>query len=65
MAPANHPMIGSDLRGRFAIGDVLIPLRRRDPLVPAIRAALDLRRRALGTARRVVHGLRRLRNEHR
>lgn len=65
MAPANHPMIDPIWRGRFAIGDVLIPLRRRDPLVPAIRAALDLRRRALGTARRVVHGLRRLRNEHR
>ena len=65
MAPANHPMIDPIWRGRFAIGDVLIPLRRRDPLVPAIRAALDLRRRARDAARPLVHGLRRLRNEHR
>jgi CelD/BcsL family acetyltransferase involved in cellulose biosynthesis len=65
MAPANHPMIDPLWRGRFAIGDVLIPLRRRDPLVPAIRAALDLRRLARGAARHAVHGLRRLRNSHR
>jgi CelD/BcsL family acetyltransferase involved in cellulose biosynthesis len=65
MAPANHPMIDPIWRGRFAIGDVLIPLRRRDPLVPAIRAALGLRRLARGAVRRVAHGVRQLRNERR
>jgi CelD/BcsL family acetyltransferase involved in cellulose biosynthesis len=65
MAPANHSMIDPIWRGRFTIGDVLIPLRRRDPLVPAIRAALDLRRLALEAARHAVHGLRRLRKDDR
>ena len=44
-----HPMIDPIWRGRLAIADVLIPLGRRDPFVPAIRAGLALRaRRALG-----------------
>jgi len=37
-------MINPIWRGRFAIGDVLIPLRRNDPVVPLIHAALTLRR---------------------
>src|SRR6185437_8183433 len=39
-AAPDHPMINPIWRGRFAIGDVLIPLRPRDPLVPVIQAAL-------------------------
>lgn len=61
MAPANHPMIDPIWRGRFAIADVLIPLRRRDPMVPAIRAALDLRRRAREPARHLVRFVRKIR----
>ncbi len=45
-ATADHPMINPIWRGRFAIGDVLIPLRRGDPVVPMIHAALTLRRLA-------------------
>ena len=35
-AAADHPMINPIWRGRLAIGDVLIPLRRRDPAVARI-----------------------------
>ncbi len=42
-ASADHPMINPIWRGRFALGDVLIPLRRNDPAVPLIHAALSLR----------------------
>ena len=42
-AAPDHPMINPIWRGRLAIGDVLIPLRRRDPVVSLIRAALGLR----------------------
>ena len=44
-ANPDHPMINPIWRGRLAIGDVLIPLRRGDPVVPLIRAALALARR--------------------
>jgi len=37
---ADHLMIGPIWRNRFAIGDVLLPLRRNDPAVAAIRIAL-------------------------
>jgi len=57
-ASPDHPMINPIWRGRLAIGDVLIPLRRRDPVVSLIRAALALRRRAREPARRVVHFIR-------
>ncbi len=42
-ASADHPMINPIWRGRFAIGDVLIPLRRNDPMVALIHAALTAR----------------------
>jgi CelD/BcsL family acetyltransferase involved in cellulose biosynthesis len=58
-ADADHPMINPIWRGRFAIGDVLIPLRRGDPVVPLIEAALTLRRFAYEAARRAVHLIRR------
>jgi hypothetical protein len=60
-AAPDHPMINPIWRGRFAIGDVLIPLRPRDPLVPVIHAALVVRLSALDLARRVVRSVRRLR----
>jgi CelD/BcsL family acetyltransferase involved in cellulose biosynthesis len=60
-AMPGHPMIDPIWRGRLAIGDVLIPLYRRDPLVPAIRLALTSRRLALEPARRVVRLIRKFR----
>jgi len=57
-ASADHPMINPIWRGRFAIGDVLIPLRRNDPVVALIHAALVGLNAAHETARRVVRRLR-------
>jgi CelD/BcsL family acetyltransferase involved in cellulose biosynthesis len=59
----NHPMIDPIWRDRLAIGDVLIPLRRHDPLVPAIQAALAARRAMREPARRAVHTLRKLKEK--
>jgi CelD/BcsL family acetyltransferase involved in cellulose biosynthesis len=57
-AGADHPMINPIWRGRFAIGDVLIPLRRNDPVVSLIHAALTLRQLAREQARRAIHLIR-------
>lgn len=57
-ASADHPMINPIWRGRFAIGDVLIPLRRHDPVVALIHAALVGLNVAHDAARRVVRLLR-------
>ncbi|WP_441260146.1 GNAT family N-acetyltransferase [Bradyrhizobium sp. 521_C7_N1_3] len=57
-ASADHPMINPIWRGRFAIGDVLIPLRRHDPVVALIHAALVGLNVAHKAARRVVRLLR-------
>jgi len=57
-ADADHPMINPIWRGRLAIGDVLIPLYRRDPAVALIEAALGLRKAFRGPARRLVHSIR-------
>jgi len=57
-AAPDHPMINPIWRGRLAIGDVLIPLRRRDPLVPLIRASLALRQAIRAPFRRAVHFIR-------
>jgi CelD/BcsL family acetyltransferase involved in cellulose biosynthesis len=54
-ASADHPMINPIWRGRFEIGDVLIPLRRNDPVVTMIHAALSLRVLLRELARRTVH----------
>jgi hypothetical protein len=51
-------MINPIWRARLAIGDVLIPLRRHDPVVPLIRAALALRQAIREPARRAVHFIR-------
>jgi len=58
-ASADHSMINPIWRGRFAIGDVLIPLRRNDPVVTLIHAALVARDFALQAARRAVRLIRR------
>jgi CelD/BcsL family acetyltransferase involved in cellulose biosynthesis len=57
-AGADHPMINPIWRGRFSIGDVLIPLRRNDPVVALIHAVLALRRQAREQARRAIHFIR-------
>ena len=57
-ASADHPMINPIWRGRFAIGDVLIPLRRNDPAVAVIHAAMMLRGLVREFVRRTVHLIR-------
>jgi CelD/BcsL family acetyltransferase involved in cellulose biosynthesis len=57
-ASADHPMINPIWRGRLKIGDVLIPLRPRDPVVSIIHAALTIRRMVRELARRMVHVIR-------
>ena len=57
-ASADHPMINPIWRGRFAVGDVLIPLRRNDPVVPLIYGAVMLRSGLRELARRAVHVIR-------
>ena len=50
-ASPDHPMINPIWRGRLAIGDVLIPLRRNDPVVALIEATLRARLSVLALAR--------------
>ncbi len=57
-ASPDHPMINPIWRGRFAIGEVLIPLRANDPVVAMIHAALATRQTARDAARSVVHFIR-------
>ncbi|MGY4311547.1 GNAT family N-acetyltransferase [Bradyrhizobium sp. JR3.5] len=57
-AAPGHPMIDPIWRGRFAIGDVLLPLRRRDPLVAAVHAALTLNNLGYEAARNAVRFIR-------
>jgi CelD/BcsL family acetyltransferase involved in cellulose biosynthesis len=57
-AAADHPMINPIWRGRFAIGDVLIPLRRNDPVVSLIHMALILRLKVRAFARSAAHVVR-------
>lgn len=57
-ASADHPMINPIWRGRFSVGDVLIPLRRHDPIVALIHGTLIGLNAAHETARRVVRRLR-------
>jgi Acetyltransferase (GNAT) domain len=60
-AAADHPMINPIWRGRFGIADLLIPLARRDPVVPLIHTALAVRLAAFDLARRSVRAVRALR----
>ncbi|MCK1359200.1 GNAT family N-acetyltransferase [Bradyrhizobium sp. 199] len=57
-AGADHPMINPIWRGRFAIGDVLVPLRRHDPVVALIHGALVGVNAAHEAARAAVRRLR-------
>jgi CelD/BcsL family acetyltransferase involved in cellulose biosynthesis len=57
-ASPDHPMINPIWRGRLKIGDVLIPLRRHDPVVSLIHAALATRRLVREFARGAVHVIR-------
>jgi CelD/BcsL family acetyltransferase involved in cellulose biosynthesis len=57
-ADPEHPMINPIWRGRLAIGDVLIPLRRHDPVIPLIRASLALRQAIREPARRAIRFIR-------
>jgi CelD/BcsL family acetyltransferase involved in cellulose biosynthesis len=53
-ASPDHPMINPIWRGRFAIGDVLIPLRSGDPVVSIIHAAIVTRNTAREQIRRGI-----------
>jgi CelD/BcsL family acetyltransferase involved in cellulose biosynthesis len=64
-ADADHPMINPIWRGRLAIGDVLVPLRPGDPVVPLVHAALTLRRAVREPLRRAVQLIRKQKNERR
>ena len=63
MAAPDHPMINPIWRGRLAIGDVLIPLRRNDPVAALIHAAMHLRQGIREPARRAVHLIRKLKEK--
>lgn len=54
-ASAHHPMINPIWRGRLRIGDIILPLWHNDPVVSAIRAAMQLRHGLREMARRAVH----------
>lgn len=60
-AGPDHPMINPIWRERLAIGDVIIPLYTRDPVVELIHGALTARREGLAVARRAVHAVRAIR----
>jgi CelD/BcsL family acetyltransferase involved in cellulose biosynthesis len=62
-AAPNHPMINPIWRGRLAIGDVLIPLRRGDPVVALIHVALGLRKSMREPARHLVRLIRKHREK--
>lgn len=64
-ADADHPMINPIWRGRLAIGDVVIPLRPNDPMVPIVHAAMTLRRLVREPARRLVQSIRKSREKSR
>ncbi len=57
-AIAGHPMIDPIWRGRLAIGDVLAPLGRFDPIVPVVATALSLRNRIREPLRRAAQFIR-------
>jgi hypothetical protein len=57
-------MIDPIWRDRLTIGDVLIPLQRRDPVVPLVRAAFALRGAMRAPARRAVHFIRKRQENH-
>lgn len=64
-ADADHPMINPIWRGRLAIGNVVVPLRRNGPVVPIVHAAMTLRRLVREPARRLVQLIRKSREKSR
>jgi hypothetical protein len=62
-ASPDHPMINPIWRGRFAIGDVLIPLRAGDPVVSFVHAAMMVRHTVRAQVRRVVQTIRKLKSK--
>lgn len=62
-ANADHPMINPIWRGRLAIGDVLIPLRRGNVVAALAQSALTLRRLAREPARRAIRLIRKRREK--
>lgn len=62
-AAPGHPMIDPIWRGRLAIGDVMIPLHRNDPVTAFIYASLTLRRLVRDAARRIVKRIRTFREK--
>jgi hypothetical protein len=59
-ASPDHPMINPIWRARLTLGDVLVPLRPRDPIVSVLGAALIARGAGYEGARRIVRALRRM-----
>jgi CelD/BcsL family acetyltransferase involved in cellulose biosynthesis len=57
-AAPHHPMINPIWRARLRMADVIIPLRRRDAVVPVIHAVMKMRQGAREIARQIVHRLR-------
>lgn len=57
-ANPDHPMINPIWRERLSIGDILIPLRRNDPVASLVQTALTLRRLAREPARHMVRLIR-------
>ena len=57
-AAPHHPMINPIWRGRLRIGDVIVPLRRSDVVVPVIHAAMKMQQAARDTGRRAVQFIR-------
>lgn len=62
-AAPGHPMIAPLWRGRMRMGDIVIPLRRRDPLVALIVGALRGRLALREAVRPIVHFLRNLKTK--
>lgn len=57
-AAPGHPMIDPIWRERLAIGDVVLPLYKNDPVAALTYAALSLRHRGRETAKRMLQRLR-------
>lgn len=62
-AAAGHPMIDHVWRERLAIGDLLLPTRRNDPLGPMLAQLVMSRRRAREQAKRLVHFIKTIREK--
>jgi CelD/BcsL family acetyltransferase involved in cellulose biosynthesis len=62
-ASPGHPMIEPIWRGRLPIGDVVIPLRRNDPLVALTIAGIAIRTRTRRHVRQIIRQLRTLKEK--